>query len=33
MPEKRNENGRILELVTGTGRELNHLYVYAWWLQ
>jgi hypothetical protein len=29
MPEKRNENGRILELVTGIDREINPLYGYG----
>jgi hypothetical protein len=29
MPEKRNENGSILELVTGKGREINPLYGYG----
>jgi hypothetical protein len=29
MPEKRNENGRILELVTGISQEINPLYGYG----
>jgi hypothetical protein len=29
MPETRNENRRILELVTGIGREINPLYGYG----
>jgi len=33
MPEKGNEYGRILELVTVIGRETNTLYGYGWSLQ